>query len=111
MEQMVQGNKVTGLRLKVELKKRLKARGMTVAHLSRTTGISRRTLNDWLGGSPPRNIADVKKVAQVLGTTVDDLCFAEAISQSELESRTLFALTDEEGWLSGTFEIKLRKVK
>lgn len=35
------------------------------------------TLHGWLNGATPKNIGDIKKVADFLGMSVDELCFDE----------------------------------
>lgn len=83
---------------------------MTASKLSRKSGVPNATLSDWLAGRKPRNLDQVKKVAEVFGTTIDHLCYgAEAREQKE-PTVSLEALIDDK-WLEGTFELKIRRVK
>lgn len=107
---MASSEKKNLLCLKVELRRLLKVRGTTVAHLSRLSGISRRTLNDWLAGSAPRNISDLKKVATLMDTTVDALCFGGEVDVERDRVTELEALLGD-GWVGGLFEVRFRRVK
>lgn len=82
---------------------------LTIAKVARLAKIPKQTLHNWSVGQSPRKIADVKKVADVLGVSVDYLCFGDA-EKVPPEAPALDALVDGE-WISGVFEVKIRKVK
>jgi transcriptional regulator with XRE-family HTH domain len=94
-----------------QLKLYLDKRRMTAAHLSRLTGIARQVLCDWMAGAKPRDIAQVKKIADVFGTSVDHLCFGEGVAEGEVE-----IVASEGGrlgggeWSKGVFEIHFRQL-
>jgi len=98
------------MNIKHQLKSYLEYRGMTAAQLARISGVSKQVLSMWLGGSQPKNLDHAKKVADALGTTVDNLCFGSGIPEREHKTTELNALFGDE-WLGGTFEIKMRRVK
>ena len=94
------------MKLNKRLKDLLKTEDVTVAQLSRATGISSKTLYKWQEGQSPRDISQVKKVAEYFKITVDELCFGEEPKQkrSILEEKT-----DE--ILAGNWDVVLRRPK
>lgn len=63
------------INLSFQLKKMIDLTGLTVSELSRQSGVPKQTITDWLAGTEPRRISQVKKVANLLGVTVDELVF------------------------------------
>lgn len=57
------------------LKQLMKENGNTAASLSRATGVAKSSLGNWLAGTEPRNLTQLKKVADFYSITVDELCF------------------------------------
>lgn len=95
------------MNLDKQLKFYLEKTGMNASELARKSGVSRQSLSDWLGGRSPRNLFQIKKIADCLNTTIDNLCFGTKDAQST--TTHLSELLGEE-WLSGVFEIRLRRV-
>jgi len=81
----------------------------TVSGLARKSGVSRDALHDWLAGKQPRNLSQLRTVAQALDTNIDNLCFGEGIENIKEKSSDISALLGNE-WVSGVFEIKFRRV-
>jgi len=98
------------MHLKSQLRLYLKVKGLNASQLSKMAGVPRQSLSDWLSGTTPRNIGHVKKVAMVLGVTVDNLLFGEGQDSEGQKVMELDALLGD-GWISGLFEIRFRKVK
>ncbi len=96
------------LHLKVVLRSKLNENGISISALARSTGISRKTLENWLDGRRPQNIEQVKRVADFFALSVDEICFGPSIRRTE--SRTeLEQYRDEIN--AGVFEVVLRRVK
>ena len=96
--------------LKDQLQYFLRARGMTASALARRAGVPKQSLSDWLAGASPRKIDHLKRVSQVLGVTIDHLCFGKG-EPPESQSSThpsLESLLDR--GTEGLFEIKLRRI-
>ncbi len=98
------------MRIKEQLKLYLDFRDISAAELSRRSGVSKQVISSWLAGVEPKNISHVRKVAEILGTTVDHLCFGEGKSLDQEKVTELDALLGDQ-WIGGTFEIKLRRVR
>ena len=96
------------MNLKQQLKLYLKEQGISASELSRKTGISKQSISDWLAGVHPRDLGKVKKVADQLGVTVDHLIFGQGI---EIQTAHTRLETTEDGWVTGIFEVRYRKVK
>lgn len=93
--------------LKTILKKTLKERGTSIAHLSRVTKVPLQTLHGWLQGNEPKSLTQVKAVADHLGVDLDYLCFG--VKPPALLAEPIEALEDEIN--AGVFEVVLRRVK
>lgn len=96
------------LMLKDILKKKLHEADIGVPTLSKRTGISRKTISNWMDGQKPQNIEQVKVVADFFGLTVDELCFGPSI-RSELTTPSELEKHREE-INAGVFEVVLRRV-
>lgn len=94
------------MNLKSQLKLYLEQHEMSATQLSKKSGVSKQVLSLWMAGGSPRNIEHIKKVAEVLGTNVDNLCFGKGI-----ETQKQFTTIPEDEWFGGAFEIKIRKIK
>lgn len=74
--------------LKTNLRKLLDTHHLNVLKLSNATKIPKSTLSDWLAGSHPNNLMQLKTVADYFDITVDQLVFdlssAELKKSSEL---------------------------
>lgn len=96
------------LQLKYILKTKLKDHGITVPTLASKTGISRKTLSNWIDGQKPQNLEQVKIVAEYFNLSVDELCFGPSF-KSTTETSELEKYRDEIN--AGTFEVVLRRVR
>lgn len=93
------------MNLAVNLRRILKRRDLTVARLARATKIPKTTLANWLNGSPPRKLNQVKSVADFLEISIDELCYS---AKPTGMSKGLNQHYDEEV-LEGLFEVVLRR--
>lgn len=96
-------NDVRNMILRLILKELLRAKDMTVADLSNRTEVPVNTLHNWLAGQNPRNVVQLKRVADYFGVTVDYLLFGN--------SRTLDTNKMSEILLKGHFELIIRPIK
>jgi len=58
---------------KSQLRHYLEASGMNASQLSRKSGVPRQTVANWLMGMTPKNIPQIKKVADVFKVSLDQL--------------------------------------
>lgn len=94
------------MELKSILRKLIKEKGITVVALSRGSKVPIQTLHGWLHGSEPKNIRQLKAVADYLEVDLDYLCFGIR-PRSEGQKIEKF----EEEINAGVFEVVLRRVK
>ena len=59
--------------------------GLTQARLCKELGLSESVLSAWIRGIKPRNIDDVKAVADFFGITLDSLVYGDGTSQEQEE--------------------------
>ena len=86
--------------LNKQLKNLLKDKDVTIAQLARATTISAKTLYQWLNGQSPKNLLQVRKVADYFEVTIDYLAFG-IIHYSRFWATTLLILT----LVSGFFRV------
>ena len=96
--------------LKAQLTLYLELRNMTAAELSRKSGVSKQVISQWLGGAQPKKLTQLRQIAEVLGTTIDHLCFGSGKDSSNQKITELDALLGDQ-WVSGLFEVRFRRVK
>ncbi len=89
------------MKLKEQLEYYLVIKGISASRLSKLSGVSKSTISDWLSGTNPRNISQVKKVADVFGVSLDELCFGKIENIKNYQ--------DEIN--AGVFEVVLRRIK
>ena len=97
------------MNLKKQLSLYLDSKKITATQLSKMSGVSKQTLSLWLSGSNPKHIEHVKQVADALETTVDHLVFGQGIEKPDV-SRLLLDNFFGDKWISGLFEVKIRRV-
>lgn len=95
--------------LRHQLKELLKQRGLTSAALAKLAAVPKTTVSDYLAGREPRKMEHIKKLAEALDVTVDNLLFGTPIAAKEPTTVELEDLIGS-GWLSGQFEIRLRRI-
>jgi transcriptional regulator with XRE-family HTH domain len=90
--------------LNQQLKHLLSTRDITVAQLSRATEVPAKTIYHWLHGQSPRNLVQVKKIADYFGVSLDFLLFGQLPPVTGIDHL-------KSDILAGIFEVVLRKVK
>ncbi len=96
------------MNLRRQLQLYLETKGMTASHLSRLSGVPKQSISGCLAGSNPRDVKQIKKVADALNVTVDNLLFGNGSAPEDRNDLINFLPNNE--WISGLFEIKLRRV-
>lgn len=96
------------MNLQNQLKFYLDKDDIIAAQLSKKSGVSKQVLSLWLNGASPKNVQQVKQVAEILKTSVDNLCFGEG---KEPQMKSDFESISEDEWLSGQFEVKIRRIR
>lgn len=98
------------MNLKKQLRLYLELNHMTAAQLARKAGVPKQSLSGWIGGSNPRDIKQVKKVADSLGVSLDNLMFGHGPDEQGQKHAEINALLGDE-WIGGVFEVRFRRVK
>ena len=105
-------NKDEAEAMKLELHKNLKIlldkRGITPSQLSRATKVPNSTIQNWLAGLEPRNLLQLKKVADYFDVSVDLLLYGSK-KESKRDRSAITEFADEIN--AGTFEVVLRRIK
>ena len=87
------------------LKELSEERGITISMLSKKTGVPQQTLHNWISGVEPKNLTQVKKVADFFEVSLDYLCFGKEVKKPD----DITSYRDEIN--AGVFEVVLRRVK
>ena len=93
------------VKLRQHLQQYLDQQGITATQLAKRSGVSKQVISTWLGGASPRRLDQVKKVADAIGVTVDELCFGSEAPEPNAQT----FIGNE--WMSGVFELKVRRLK
>lgn len=99
-------NKIGYMQFKQQLEKLMAANNISAATLSKITKIPKSTISDWLSGTNPKSIPQVKKIADHFDVSIDFICFGK---ENEITSNQIESYSDEIN--AGVFEVVLRKVK
>ncbi len=93
------------LTLDKNLENLLKKNNLNIPKLSTVTAISRQTLANWIAGQKPRNIEQVKIVADFFCVSMEYLCFGE-------ENSPVNPIQKYDNEINaGVYEVVLRKVR
>lgn len=84
------------------LRQLIRHHDMTVIELSKHTSVPVNTLHNWLSGQPPRNLNQVKAVADFFNVTIDRLVFGTEVRIDTSDLPDLL--------MSGKYEVILRPV-
>lgn len=95
------------LKLGTILRHEMKTHGLTLKALEEMTGVPASTLSEWCQNRSPRNIVQVRKIADFLGVSIHYLLFGKADTH---EHPTVSQLLKDDVF-SGVFEISIKKVK
>jgi transcriptional regulator with XRE-family HTH domain len=95
--------------LKTQLRAYLERMDMTAAQLSRKSGVSQQVLSTWLRGGEPKKLSQIKSVASVLSTTVDQLCFGSGVNKESNKIKNIDSILGDE-WIGGVFEVRFRRL-
>jgi transcriptional regulator with XRE-family HTH domain len=98
------------MNLKNQIRLYLDLRGMTAAELARKCKLPKQRISDLLAGIPPRKLESLKEVADVLGVSLDHLCFGAGAEKSPQKVIDIDSILGD-GWVSGVFEVRFRRVK
>jgi len=92
------------MQLRKTLKHLLTEKDLSVAQISRATGVSSRTIHNWLTGQTPGDVEQVKTVADHLKVSLDYLLFG-------VDKRRDIISEFQDEINAGIFEVILRRVK
>ena len=104
------------LNLRQQLKLELERRGWTATRLARTAGIPKQSLSGWMAGNRPRNLDQLKKVADVLELDLEVLLFGSQEPRPPQGPHEITPVLEllrglkvgGDGWLEGTLEIRIK---
>ena len=93
------------MKLAQQLKKLIQQNGTTVSNLSKSTKIPQQTIHNWVAGSKPRDLDQVKRVADHFNVSLDILVYGEE------KIKKTSPLSDHEDEINaGIFEVVLRRI-
>jgi transcriptional regulator with XRE-family HTH domain len=100
------------MKLKVVLKGQMDSHGISLTDLAKETGVPKQTIHNWLCGSEPKSLGQVRSVARYFDLTIEELCYGEVERKSKVGSRLTNPIEEHENEIrAGIFEVVLRRVK
>lgn len=97
-------NEHLNVQFKNVLKKLIHERGVTITHVARASKVPLQTLHGWLSGSEPKNLRQVKAIADYFEVDLDYLCFGI----DPKPAKNIFNIYENE-INAGVYEVVLRK--
>jgi transcriptional regulator with XRE-family HTH domain len=85
----------------------MREKRLSVKELCKKSGVPVSTLHEWMNGRTPRDPVQAKKVADVLGISLNRLLFDEADFGESINLTQML----KEDVFNGTFEINIKRVK
>jgi len=92
------------MNLKFQLEYYLERYSINPTTLARMANVPRQNISNWLMNQKPKDVEQVKRVADVFQVSIDHLLFGDATKNQTSKN-------GEQEWISGTFEVRIRKVK
>lgn len=93
------------MKLKMILKELMETHRINLTELANETKVPKQTLHNWLCGSEPRNLDQVRKIALHFGISIEGLCYGE----EHTKEPSINDFKDEIN--AGVFEVVLKRVK
>jgi len=73
--------------LSKNLEKFMQENHLSLIEFSQKLGEATSTVHGWLNGIPPKNVITIKKIANALGMTMDELCFEK--NEKNVQAKSL----------------------
>ena len=100
------------MKLKVVLKGQMDSHGITLSALSKETGVPKQTIHNWLCGTEPKSLDQVRSIAQYFNLSIEELCYGEVEKKSKHNSKLSNPIEEHEDEIrAGVFEVVLRRVR
>lgn len=99
------------MNLKEQLRFFLELRQLTAAELARRSTISPQTISHWLNHGTAKDIDKAKRVADVLGTSLDNLIYGSGLASDKDRAQELNQILAEGHTIKGLFEVQIKMVK
>lgn len=96
------------MRLKQNIQYYLETSGLTASALARKTNLPKTTIANWLAGVAPRDLVQLKKLADHIGVTIDVLTFQDLAAPINVSKSQI---TDLENFFQGDFRISIQRIK
>jgi len=74
------------MKLKIQIEYYLEKNNMNASQLARKAKVPRQTIANWLMGQSPKNIDQVKRVADLFRVSLDHLLYGDGKMQTDLVS-------------------------
>jgi len=86
----------------------LETSGLTASALARKVDLPKTTIANWLAGVAPRDLMQLKKLADHIGVSIDVLTFHDLSSPMIMDKEKI---TDLENFFQGDFRISIQRLK
>ena len=100
---------MSDLRFKDQIRCFIEHFGITPSELARRTSVPKTTLADYMRGVEPKKMIHVKAIAKEFKTSIDHMLFGNGILDDFIKEALIDQFVSDR-WLSGLFEIKIRRV-
>jgi transcriptional regulator with XRE-family HTH domain len=87
------------------LKEFISKNNLSLKDLAEQLGVPSSTVHGWINGVPPKSITTLKKIAQLMDCSIDELCFGEQFNDLTLDPKINFTIGNS------TFKVIFKKVE
>ncbi len=74
------------------IKKYLKDKNLSLKEFSNQLNVSISTVHGWVNGIPPKSVVTLKKIADLMNCSIDELCFDQRKETELIETNLTFTL-------------------
>lgn len=99
------------MKLQEILKELMDSETITLTALAKETGVPKQTIHNWLCGTEPKSLDQVRSVAQYFDLSIEELCYGEVENRKHNSKQKNPIESHEEEIRAGVFEVVLRRVK
>ncbi len=84
---------------------------ITLSALSKETKVPKQTIHNWLCGTEPKSLNQVRAVAGFFDLTIEELCYGETSKKLKSSKQSNPIIEHEDEIRAGVFEVVLRRIK
>ncbi len=103
--------RMISMKLKENLKALMEANGITLTELSKRTNVPKQTIHNWLCGTEPKSLNQIRAIATFFKLSIEELCYGDEKKKTQKKHEPNPIEEHEDEIRAGVFEVVLRRIK